>query len=246
MDSNDGIQAWDAAAGNYIDRIGWGGDSFDRRFAPFLTQQLGDANGKRVLDLGCGHGWLTGRLADSGADVVGVDGSSALISAAQLAYPQVEFVIHDLTAGLPWRNRQFDCIVSHMVLMDLPDIAPLIADVTAALPPTGRFVFTILHPSFFGRQPVQDPATGTWSRHVNGYLSHEQRQVQSFGGHTHYHRPLSWYATILSEHRLAITGLDEPRTLPAHRRPESEWSAYERWFATIPTMIAVACRRLPV
>lgn len=147
MDSNDGIQAWDAAAGNYIDRIGWGGDSFDRRFAPFLTQQLGDANDKRVLDLGCGHGWLTGRLADSGADVVGVDGSSALISAAQRAYPQVEFVIHDLTAGLPWRHRQFDCIVSHMVLMDLPDIAPLIADIAAALTPKGSFVFTILHPA---------------------------------------------------------------------------------------------------
>ncbi len=117
--------------------------------------------------------------------------------------------------------------------------------VATALEPTGSFVFSFLHPCFFGRRPVEDPVTGMWSRHVNGYLAHEQRNVQSFGGHTHYHRPLSWYATSLADHGLAITGLDEPRTLPSHNRPESEWSDYERWFATIPTMIAVACHRLP-
>ncbi|SNQ47439.1 hypothetical protein FRACA_190018 [Frankia canadensis] len=68
--------------------------------------------------------------------------------------------------------------------------------------------------------------------------------IASFGGHTHYHRPLSWYVGRLAAHGLAVTGLHEPATLPAHRHPATQWSDYERWFATIPTMIALACRPL--
>ncbi len=128
-------------------------------------------------------------------------------------------------------------------MVDFPEPdSPTSATISDALYPDGVFVFSILHPCFFDQAPVQDPDTGEWHRHVRGYLEHEQRWITSFGGHTHYHRPLSWYVDRLAAYGLAVTGLHEPATLPAHRRPTTQWSAYERWFATIPTMIAVACR----
>ncbi|WP_165962809.1 hypothetical protein [Occultella glacieicola] len=34
--------------------------------------------------------------------------------------------------------------------------------------------------------------------------------------------------------------LAEPATLPRHELPESEWNDYERWFASIPTMLAIS------
>ena len=49
---------------------------------------------------------------------------------------------------------------------------------------------------------------------------------------------------MLGRHGLAVTGLHEPPTLPSHTRPPAQWTGYERWFSTIPTMLAVACRRL--
>src|SRR5262249_6978810 len=39
--------------------------------------------GERILDLGCGDGALTKRLADLGADVIGVDASPEMVAAAQ-------------------------------------------------------------------------------------------------------------------------------------------------------------------
>jgi SAM-dependent methyltransferase len=142
-----------------------------------------------VLDLGCAHGWLTAKLHHVGGDVVGIDGSAALIATARATYPELEFQVHDLTGGLPTSPAAYDRIVSHMVLMDLPDLAPMLADVATALAPTGVFVFSILHPCFFGQPPVKDPVTGQWERRVRGYLDHEERWIESFGGHTHYHRP---------------------------------------------------------
>jgi hypothetical protein len=77
---------------------------------------------------------------------------------------------------------------------------------------------------------------------VRGYLQHEQRWIESFGGHLHYHRPLSWYVERLTAHGLVVTGLHEPPTLPHHTRPEADWTPYEHRFATMPTMLAIACR----
>jgi hypothetical protein len=114
--------------------------------------------------------------------------------------------------------------------------------VATALTPDGAFVFSILHPSFFDQPPAQNPLTGRWERRLRGYLDHEQRWIESFGGHTHYHRPLSWYFDQLADHDLVVTRLHEPPTLPTHTRPANEWDDYERWFATIPTMIAISCQ----
>lgn len=242
VSSGEDLVRWDRVADTYAQTVGGDDDSFFRRFAPFLWRELGDVQGLRVLDLGCGHGWLTAKLHHVGGDVVGIDGSAALIATARATYPELEFQVHDLTGGLPSSPGAYDRIVSHMVLMDIPDLAPMLADVATALAPNGVFVFSILHPCFFGQPPVKDPVTSQWERRVRGYLDHEQRWIESFGGHTHYHRPLSWYFDQLADHGLAVTRLHEPPTLPSHTRPTDEWNDYERWFAAIPTMIAISCR----
>jgi SAM-dependent methyltransferase len=69
----------------------------------------------------------------------------------------------DLVLGLPWPPGLFDRIVAHMVLMDIPVLDRLLADVAAALRPGGVFVFTILHPAWWrSRAPARlrsQPAT---------------------------------------------------------------------------------------
>ncbi|WP_250029605.1 class I SAM-dependent DNA methyltransferase [Paractinoplanes maris] len=242
MSTNPDIRLWDQAAERYAQQSGGADDSFYRRLSPFLWSSLGELNGRRVLDLGCGHGWLAERLRLAGATVAGVDGSEALLRHASTAYPDVQFTAHDLTEGLPPSGVRFHGVVAHMVLMDLPELAPLIADVRACLEPGGVFVFSILHPSFFAQAPVEDAATGERYRKVTGYLNHERRWITTFGGHHHYHRPLSWYVDLLARNGLAVTGLHEPPTLPPHLGAEAERTDYERWFAGIPTMLAVACR----
>ena len=242
VSSDHDIHLWNAAADRYTQNVTGVDDSFYRRLSPFLWRVLGNVAGKRLLDLGCGHGWLAEQLRLAGATVTGIDGSTALLRHASTSYPQVAFTAHDLTSGLPHPLQTYHGVVAHMVLMDLPDLQPLIADIRDSLTPEGVFVFSILHPCFFAQQPAEDATTGERYRMVTGYLHHERRWVTSFGGHRHYHRPLSWYIELLASNHLVVTGLHEPPTLPAHRNPETEWTDYERWFATIPTMLAIACR----
>ncbi|UWZ34799.1 class I SAM-dependent methyltransferase [Dactylosporangium roseum] len=242
MSSSDDIQLWNEATDRYAQHISGIDDSFYRRFNPFLWQALGDVTGQRLLDLGCGHGWLAEHLRQAGATVTGIDGSTELLRHVSAAYPEVTFTTHDLTTGLPHPMQTYHGIIAHMVLTDLPELQPLIADVRACLAPDGVFAFSILHPCFFAQTSVEDAATGQRYRKVTGYLQHERRWITSFGGHHHYHRPLSWYVDLLARNHLVVTGLHEPPTLPAHLNPEPEWTDYERWLATIPTMLAIACR----
>ena len=60
-------------------------------------------------------------------------------------------------------------------------------------------------------------------------------------GHRHYHRPLSWYIERLVAHGLVVTGLHEPPSLPREDIPEADWTEYQRWFSSIPTLLAVSC-----
>lgn len=196
--------------------------------------------GSRVLDLGCGHGWLAELLSRNGLDVVGVDGSGVLIEQARQRCPHLQFEVHDLTTGLPTTiGGPFDLVVSHMVLMDMPAISKLLHDVAAMMTPGAIMASTMLHPSFFHQQPLYEPLR---HRQVTGYLEHEQWWVDSFGGHRHYHRPLSWYVRQFAGAGMAIVDLDEPASLPHHHRPRDQWSEDESWFASIPTMLSLATR----
>ena len=69
-------QTWDASlyAGN---------GRFVAVLAESLVEALQPRAGERVLDLGCGDGFLTQRIGESGVSVVGVDSSLQMIAAAK-------------------------------------------------------------------------------------------------------------------------------------------------------------------
>ena len=101
-----------------------------------------------------------------------------------------------------------------MVLMDLPELDPLLAGLVRVLRPDGRFLFAILHPCFFNYRWTTDPETGRPARLVGDYLDECVWRIASFGGHNHYHRPLSAYVGALRRHGFLISDLREP----PHRR----------------------------
>jgi SAM-dependent methyltransferase len=234
------LAAWDSVASEYAAAVG-AGHPIIERFRPFLSDFIGHPEGLEVLDVGCGQGWLAGELAAKGARVTGVDGSAELLKFARSAYPAVEFYQADLTGGLPKEliERRFDRVVTFMVLMDVSSLDRLLTDLRRCLCPEGRFLIAMTHPAFWSQRPMEDPDTGERYRKVRGYLEPEERWVTGFGGHRHYHRPLGWYVKALVRNGLAITELFEPPNPPADGRPSGAWTDYDRWFATIPTMLGL-------
>lgn len=63
-----------------------------------LIDLLSPKPGERILDLGCGTGHLTGRIAELGAEVIGIDASAEMIAQARKNYPDLRFEIQDARA----------------------------------------------------------------------------------------------------------------------------------------------------
>lgn len=123
--------AWDAEL--YEARHG-----FVWRFGEGVAEFLNPRAGERILDLGCGTGQLTQKIAESGVDVVGLDASPDMIGQARQNYPRLRFVLAD-AAALQFDN-EFDAVFSNAALHWMLDRAGVVAGVARALKKGGRFV----------------------------------------------------------------------------------------------------------
>jgi len=135
---------WETEAPNWI---AWarepGHDSY-HDYGPLFFEETVLAPGRRTLDLGCGEGRITRELRRRGHDVVGVDGSPTLVTAARDAEPGA-FLVAD-AARLPFAGATFDLAIAYNVLMDLDDLDGGLAEVARVLQPGGRLAICVLHP----------------------------------------------------------------------------------------------------
>jgi SAM-dependent methyltransferase len=101
-----------------------------------VVELLAPQPGERILDLGCGDGALTRKLADLGCEVVAVDSSAPQIEAAR----KLGLDAHVMSAeALPF-NEEFDAVFSNAVLHWIKSADLTIAAVYRSLRPGGRFV----------------------------------------------------------------------------------------------------------
>ena len=98
----------------------WNTDLYDEKHAfvfkygEDLVDVLKPQPGERILDLGCGTGYLTNIIALSGAEVVGIDSSLEMISKAKLQYPELKFKVQSATEF--HFDEPFNAIFSNAVL----------------------------------------------------------------------------------------------------------------------------------
>ncbi|MHC5825911.1 MAG: class I SAM-dependent methyltransferase, partial [Nostoc sp.] len=62
-----------------------------------LLKFLNPKPGESILDLGCGTGQLTEKIAQAGAEVMGVDHAPTMIEKARQNYPHIRFDVADAT-----------------------------------------------------------------------------------------------------------------------------------------------------
>lgn len=111
-----------------------------------ILNAIADGPARRVLDIGCGEGWLCRALAARGSECVGVDASEPLIEAAQ-AGGGGRFEVMGYAALIEKGEAlgQFDTLVCNFALLD-ETIAPLLGALRERLDPGGRLLIQTVHP----------------------------------------------------------------------------------------------------
>ena len=170
---------------------------------------------ERVLDVGCGEGWLARRLrTELGCEVVGIDGSAPLIAAARAADQHGSYRVLSYQAAIAQPaalGGPYDLAVCNFALLG-ETLTPLLVALASALAPGGAVLVQTLHPwAACGEQPYRDG----W----------REETFAGFGGDRW--QPMPWYfrtlESWLAESRaagLALAACREPRD-PATLRPLS-------------------------
>ncbi|XGA79525.1 class I SAM-dependent methyltransferase [Halomonas sp. CH40] len=110
--------------------------SFVSELGGKVMQLLAPQPGQRILDLGCGDGALTERIAQAGASVLGVDASADMVAATQRRGLTAQVVdAHQL----PF-DQAFDAVFSNAAIHWMLDPQAVLAGVKRSLKPGGRFV----------------------------------------------------------------------------------------------------------
>lgn len=122
----------------------WNTESYDEahsfvyEYGEDVVDRLEPAADERILDLGCGTGHLSAQIAETGAAVVGLDTSAEMLRTARKTHSDCEFVRADARSFV--FTRPFDAVFSNAALHWIPEQDAVLASVSDALAPGGRFV----------------------------------------------------------------------------------------------------------
>lgn len=168
--------------------------------------------GERILDLGCGDGALTARIAQTGAAVVGVDASADMVSAACARGIDARLGQGQSLAF----QAEFDAVFSNAALHWMTDPDAVIAGAAQALMPGGRFVA-----EFGGHGNVAALRTALVAAlAIEAGVETDLRDI--------------WYFPTVEEHaaRLQAGGF-AVQAIESFARPTAVTAGAEAWFATL-------------
>jgi SAM-dependent methyltransferase len=167
---------------------------------PDLLDLLGEAAGRRVLDLGCGDAQIGRELLAAGAaSYLGVEPSTNMVQAgtATLAGTAGQ-ITHATIEAWDYPAGAFDLAISRLALHYVEDVATTFRRVFGTLSPGGRLVFSVEHPVITSFSLALDGGGQRQAWTVDDYHVQGRRVTHWLGGEVvKYHRTVETYVGAL-------------------------------------------------
>ena len=153
---------WEETSNDWLDihkdKLSSEEGDFNRRHIidPALWSLIGEVKGLSVLDAGCGNGYLSRKLAQKGANVIGVDHSKTFIDYCIKREKgnnlNCQFLVASLDDLFMIRSNSIDLIISNIVFVDVLPYKQAFKELSRVLKLNGRLIWSNLHP-VFGKVP---------------------------------------------------------------------------------------------
>ena len=233
-------EAWDANAEIWDSRMGDEGNDFFRILQwPIIMSFLDIQPDSHILDIACGNGLTSRKLAELGATVTAFDFSSELVKLAQARpNPDSRITYHKIDATnesalLALGEHVFDSALCNMGLFDMADIEPLFRVLPKLLRPNGIFVFSLTHPAFNNASSMhimeeidyEGEIKTIYSVKISRYMTPYQAKGLALRNQPkpqmYFERPLRFYLNLGFQNGFVLDGFEErafspedPQTFP--------------------------------
>ena len=202
---------------------------------------LGNLQGKRILDLGCGVGHAAIAFARQGAKVLAVDPSAEQVAkgkeTAEAAKARVEFHQGDLADLAFIRADGLDAVFSAFALAEVTDLNRVFRQVNRVLRPEAPLVFSLPHPLF----ALFDPDGDDPRRVVRSYFDRDTRTWTNGNDEVvDHHRTISDVFTGLHRTNFRVDHLLEPEP-PTSVRRSRHWTDL---MELVPATLVIRARKI--
>ena len=201
---------------------------------PALDKLLGNLEGCRVLDVGCGEGRYCRVLHEKGAIVTGLDPVEEFITTAKSLHPDGSYS-QGFAEFLPYLSSSYDLVLSYLSLVDILDYKAAIAEMARVMKPTGRIIVVSLsNLASCTTGWVKNSEGKRLYRTVDRYMEEFTLNLEWSGiSIENFHRPLSAVLGAFFKQGLVLTDFQEPLPEPPtlcdeHRAPTFQIMTFAR------------------
>lgn len=203
--------------------------------SPCILKSIVEDSPQKVLDVGCGSGYLTAKIAEKVDECIGIDLSEKSITLARQKYQRknLSFVNSEISKYVP--ESKIDACVANMVFMSDPEWIQSIKHIYNILDWNGYFYVMITHPCFWPKYwNYQDEEWFCYNEEIYIENNFSVSLEKTMGKTTYIHRSLEQYINGLIKAGFGIEKIEEP--YPSMPIPEGYSYSY-------PRFLFIKCRK---